>query len=342
MGLPRGREPRVTLAAVARQAGVSTTTASFVLAGRTDMRISSSTADNVRRAARVLDYRPRVGGRVTLLEQRPAVGFISDTIASEPFAGELIRGGITEAARQGHTVVLAETGGGRNLEAGLIQELLDGGVQTFLYAVTSTRNVRVPSVLLERPTVLVNCIDRRWRLPSVLPDDRSGGALAAQTLVEAGHGDRIWLVGEMGGGPFAGPERHAGVTRYLEQRGLALANHVPSKWWPPETRTAMAEALATAGSPPTGVIAMNDRAAMGVYQAATEAGLRIPGDLSVVSFDNSDLAWWLAPGLTSIAVPYYEIGGRAMAIALGATPERRLERLPMPRFDRDSVAAPRT
>jgi LacI family transcriptional regulator len=334
------REPRVTLADVARLAGVSTTTASFVLAGRTDMRISTQTTDNVRRAARVLDYRPRVGGRVTLMQKRPAVGFISDTIASEPFAGELIRGGIAEAARQGHTVVVAETGGGGNLEAGLIQELLDGGVETFLYAVTATRNVRLPDALLDTRTVLVNCIDRRWRLTSVVPDDRSGGALAAETLVEAGHGDRIWLAGEIGTGPFAGRERYAGIVKRLAKHGLVLANHVDSKWWPPETRTAMVQALSGAALPPTGVIAMNDRAAMGVYQAATEAGLRIPDDLSVVSFDNSDLAWWLAPGLTSIALPYYEIGSRAMAIALGAQPRARVERLAMPRFDRAAVAAP--
>ncbi len=341
MAQPRRREPRVTLADVARLAGVSTTTASFVLAGRMDMRISSRTVDSVRQAARVLDYRPRVGGRVHLTEQRPAVGFISDTIASEPFAGELIRGGIAEAARQGHTVVVAETGGGGNLEAGLIQELLDGGVQAFLYAVSSTRAVRVPDVLLSRRTVLVNCIDRRWRLHSVLPDDRSGGALAARTLVDAGHGDRIWLVGEVGSGPLAGRARHAGVVAYLRRHGLAPANHVDCKWWPPDARAAMATALAEAEHPPTGVIAMNDRAAMGVYQAAAEAGLRVPEDLSVVSFDNSDLAWWLAPGLTSIGLPYYEIGSRAMAITLGAEPRGRVERLAMPRFDRDSVAAPR-
>ena len=106
------------------------------------MRIATVTADRVRQAARVLDYRPRIGTRLTLAEKMPAIGFVSDTIASESFAGELIRGGMAEAARQGHTVVVAETGGALGLEIGLLQELVDHGVEQFVYAATATRVAR--------------------------------------------------------------------------------------------------------------------------------------------------------------------------------------------------------
>ena len=341
MGRRRGREPRVTLADVARRAGVSTTTASFVLSGRTDMRISTGTADRVRQAARVLDYRPRIGSRFTLAGKAPAIGFVSDTIASESFAGELIRGGMAEAARQGHTVVVAETGGAMGLEIGLLQELVDRGVEQFVYAATATRVVRIPDLLLDRQTVLVNCIDRRWRTPAVVPDDRAAGSLAASTLLEAGHAGGIWLVGEVAdGGPYAGRDRHAGVLATLGRHGLAPARHVPSSWWPPESREGLATELAAAPAPPTAVIAMNDRVAMGVYQALGEAGLRVPVDVSVVSFDNSDLAWWLAPGLSSIGLPYFEMGRRAVELVLGAEPVGRLEKLPMPLFERASIAPP--
>ena len=239
----RGREPRITLADVARRAGVSPTTASFVLAGRTDMRISTGTADRVRQAARVMDYRPRVGSRFTLTERMPAIGFVSDTIASESYAGELIRGGMAEAAVQGHTVVVAETGGAAGLEAGLIGELLDRGVEQFVYAATATRVVRVPDALLGRQTVLVNCIDRRWRLPAVVPDDRSAGSLAARTLLEAGHAGDIWVVGEVQPGPYAGRDRMAGIHAALRRHGLAVARHVSCAWWPPDARAAVGEAL---------------------------------------------------------------------------------------------------
>jgi LacI family transcriptional regulator len=88
------------------------------------------------------------------------------------------------------------------------------------------------------------------------------------------------------------------------------------------------------------VIAMNDRVAMGVYQAAQQLGLSIPGDLSVVSFDDSDLARWLDPGLSSLAIPHYEMGRRAVEILLDDAADNRIELLPMPFRARDSVAKP--
>jgi LacI family transcriptional regulator len=85
---------------------------------------------------------------------------------------------------------------------------------------------------------------------------------------------------------------------------------------------------------------MNDRVAMGVYQAAQQLGLSIPGDLSVVSFDDSDLARWLDPGLSSLAIPHYEMGRRAVEILLDDASGHRIELLPMPFRARDSVAKP--
>ena len=86
---------------------------------------------------------------------------------------------------------------------------------------------------------------------------------------------------------------------------------------------------------------MNDRIAMGVYQVAVDLRLRIPRDLSVVSFDNSELSWWLSPGLTSIGLPYFEMGQRSVEVLLGASTAGTVERLPMPLHERESVTGPR-
>lgn len=85
---------------------------------------------------------------------------------------------------------------------------------------------------------------------------------------------------------------------------------------------------------------MNDRAAMGVYQAATAAGLSIPGDLSVVSFDNTDVARWLNPGLSSVDLPYFEMGRRGVELLLADDARPRVHKLPMELRSRASVAAP--
>jgi hypothetical protein len=87
---------------------------------------------------------------------------------------------------------------------------------------------------------------------------------------------------------------------------------------------------------------MNDRAAMGVYQAVAAAGLSIPDDLSVISFDNSDVARWLDPGLSSVNLPYFALGHRAVELLLADRSEPRVHKLQMELRSRESVAPPFT
>jgi LacI family transcriptional regulator len=88
------------------------------------------------------------------------------------------------------------------------------------------------------------------------------------------------------------------------------------------------------------MICLNDRVALGVYQALAEAGLRVPDDVSVVSFDDSSLASWLQPRLTSIALPYHDMGVRAIKAVLSASEPQEI-RVAMPVRHRESVGPPR-
>lgn len=80
------------------------------------------------------------------------------------------------------------------------------------------------------------------------------------------------------------------------------------------------------------------------YQAVGEAGLSIPDDFSIISFDDHQLATWLHPGLTTFAIPHRELGRRAIDILLDAEAfaDGGVERIPMPLRQRSSVSAPRT
>ena len=80
-------------------------------------------------------------------------------------------------------------------------------------------------------------------------------------------------------------------------------------------------AFLEAGGAPRGLLCMNDRIAMGAYQALAEHGLSVPGDVSVVSFDGSDLATWLRPQVTSVVLPYAELGARAVELLLSESVE---------------------
>ena len=96
------------------------------------------------------------------------------------------------------------------------------------------------------------------------------------------------------------------------------------------------------GMIPTAFVCMNDRIAMGTYQALAGHGHRVPGDVSIVSFDGSELASWLRPALTSVCIPYAELGARAVHILLDSEEPPAVRRLPMTVLHGESVSAPKT
>ena len=99
---------------------------------------------------------------------------------------------------------------------------------------------------------------------------------------------------------IAAAERRAGIYAVMGQQGAEIADSIETSWWPEPAYEAVGEYLE--GNRPTALICLNDRIALGAYQAVSDAGLVIPDDLSVVSFDDSDLASWMRPGLSSLAL----------------------------------------
>jgi LacI family transcriptional regulator len=331
---------RVTLLDVARRAGVSRTAASFVMTGRRDMRISAETEERVLRAARELSYRPNLMARSLRTRQTQTIGLVSDTIATEPFAGEIVRGSVATALIHKHLLFIGETGGDREVEKRVVQDMLDRGVDGFLYASMYTREARPPAALRGHPLVMVNCVGPGRSCPAVIPDEPEAGRDAVRILLDAGHRDHIYVVGEPAPDVHAGRERVTGILQILSSLGIDLAGWVECLWWPEPAYEAVHRFL-DAGNRPTALICLNDRIAFGAYQAIQDAGLHIPDDVSVVSFDDSDLACWLRPQLTSVAIPHFELGRRAVELLLA--PQRpKVLRVPMPLRKRASVAAPRS
>jgi LacI family transcriptional regulator len=331
---------RATLLDVARRAGVSRTTASFVVTGRRDMRISADAEQRVLRAVRELNYRPNLMARGLRTNFTNTVGLVSDTIASEAFAGEVIRGSVATALNHRHLLFIGETEGDTEVEKRVVQDMLDRGVDGFLYAAMYTREARLPAALRARPVVMLNCLTKDRRTPAVVPDEFEAGRTAARTMLEAGHREGMWVVGEVLPVVYAATQRLAGITEVLSAERLAAAGSVDCLWWPESAYEAIGRLL-VAGERPTGLICLNDRVAFGAYQAIAEAGLRIPQDISIVSFDDSDLASWLRPALTSIAIPHFELGRRAVEVLLTSPRPDGVRMILMPLRQRASVGPPR-
>jgi LacI family transcriptional regulator len=333
---------RATLLQVAQRAGVSRSTASFVLTGRhQDMRISEDARQRVLRAAQELDYRPNLMARSLRTKVTKTIALVSDTIASDPYAGRAIHGSLAAAVAHGHLLFIGETEGDPVIEEKLISDFLDRQVDAFIYASMFTRHVRVPKLLHGRSVVLLNCLTRAARPAhhAIIPDELTAGRSAARTLLDAGHRQRIHLVGQTGRRVFAGRERLAGIKEGLGEAGVRLAGMIDCDWWPDSAYEAVSSALA-AGLDATALICLNDRVALGAYQALRAAGRAIPDDVSVLSFDDSELAAWLRPQLTSISLPHYQLGWLAVDKLLGPPSEPAVTRVPMPVRRRASIAEP--
>jgi LacI family transcriptional regulator len=338
---------RVTLADVAQHAGLSVTAASLVLNRQPGTRLSEKAHQRVFAAAEELGYRPNVAARSLRTQKTATLAFISDIIATTRFAGDMIRGALDAAREHGHVLLIAETQGDPDVERSSIEAMLDRQVDGFVYAAMATRRLTVPAAVLAQPSVLLNATSPRGPA-AVLPDDEDAAYRVTAALLDHGHG-KIALIGrntvkerDPEESLAAGP-RLRGVRRALAARGARLlaAEHTPD--WQPEHGY---EAARTLLGPrrrrlPTAIICMNDRLAFGAYQAIAEAGLAIPGDVSVVSFDDDSIASWLRPGLSTAALPHEQMGRLAVELLLGSDPRQGVRLVRMPLRERSSIAAPR-
>lgn len=331
---------RVTLAEVARRAGVSRTTASFVLSGRSDMRISEEAHDRVLRAARELNYRPNLMARSLRTKVTHTIALVSDTIATEQYAGQVVLGALAATVAHEHMLFVAETEGDPQLEARVIEDLLGRQVDGFIYAKMYTQAAIVPRALRGQRFVLLNCATADQKVPAVVPDEVEAGRTAARALLDAGHAEGIYLLGEPAAHTFAGRERVQGIEEALALKGARIAGIIDCYWWPESAYEALSSFLHRGGGA-SALICLNDRIAFGAYQALQVAGRTVPGDVSIVSFDDSDLASWLRPPLSSLALPHHEMGRRAVELLLAPEPATGVERLPMPLRQRGSIAPPR-
>lgn len=311
---------RVRLTDVASAAGVSSATASLVLNDR-EARISEQTRTRVVDAATKLGYSPNSLARGLRTQRTHTIGLVSDTIATTPFAGNMLAG-VDEVAREyGHLVFIVNTEGDTATECSAIDALRSHQVDRIVYATMWHRVVTAPPGLPAN-SVLLDCRDSGNSFPAVIPDEVGGGEAAGWELIAAGH-RRIAYIDILGEGrPIAAELRYQGLCAVMREAGiepdpeLRVYTSVSGRRDPtaagalldlPEDRR------------PTAFFAFNDRAALSVYAAANLRGLRIPEDLSVVGFDDQPvLVDVFDPPLTTVALPHHEMGRWAMEVAVGA------------------------
>jgi LacI family transcriptional regulator len=299
----------VTMADVARQAGVSSTTVSLVINNAPTANIPDDTRNRVLVAAAALGYRPNAAARGIRTKRTHTIGVITDTIATEPYAGKIVRGMQDAAWDNNKTMLLFNTDNDPVKADAAVELLLAHRVEGIVYAAEHHQEVQPPKNLWEVQAVLCDCYVADRSLPSVVPDEREGGRTATDVLLRAGH-RRIGFIN------VDEPSRPAQEGRLAGYKDALAAFNVP---FDPSLvligNTAADDGylrgreLMQLDTPPTAIFAGTDRMAMGVYDALRDLGLRVPDDIAVVGFDNQEIiSQYLRPPLTSVELPHYGMG----------------------------------
>lgn len=336
---------RSTLADVAKLAGLSPTAVSLILNGKENSRLSDAAKQKAKSAAEALGYRPNLSARSLRTDITQTVGLISDFVATTRYASGLIKGSIEAAEVKEHLILVAETGGDPAREIESISAMLDRQVDGLIFASMRAREVAVPKIPIKTPIVMLNSTSKSYPR-SVLPDEYSGGRQAARILLDAGHRNNIVLLGtneEVVKDSFRSvtmSKRMDGINFEMNNSKAEFLTKVELDLWEPDEGYLATKNLISKYKKVTALLCMNDRIAFGAYQAIAEAGLSIPEDISVVSFDNDELATYLRPGLTTIALPHEQMGKLAVELLLNPT-EPATSLVSMPVITRGSVASPK-
>ncbi len=335
-----GDRPATTMAVIARVAGVSVPTVSKVLNGRSD--VAPETQRRVEAAMRDHGYRrtSRSARRTPLLE------VIFHELESE-WGLEIVRGVERVAGKRDLAVVLSEMRGRRTPGRGWIEGVLARrplGVIAVFSDLSDTMQAQLRT--RDIPFVVVDPTgEPHHDTPSIGATNWNGGLTATRHLLGLGH-RRIAVVG--------GPEgilcsraRMDGYHAAMDAAGVPaqtqLLSHGP---FHVDEGVGQARRLFRLPEPPTAIIAGNDLQALGVYQAAREARLHIPEDVSVVGFDDLPIARWVSPPLTTIRQPLFEMAETAAEMVLdmadGIAPAQSRMELATELILRESTASPAT
>ncbi|MBZ4016668.1 LacI family DNA-binding transcriptional regulator [Streptomyces purpurogeneiscleroticus] len=318
---PAGRP--ATLPDVAREAGVSRSTASRALAGYGS--VSPDARERVRAAAEKLGYRANQLARSMITGRTHTLGAIVADIQNPFFAG--VTRGITDAARAaGYQVLLANTDEDVAAERAAVKMLRDKHVDGLIVAPAATTETAhlAAAHAAGCPVVLLDRQAPGLPADSVTVDNHGAAQDAVRRLLAAGH-RRIALVSLLGTAPADGAgaassdpvstglERIEGYRTALREAGLTDTDtYLRTGTFHREDPADLTAELLSLPEPPTAVFATDSMIALGVLSAARDHGLRVPEHLSVVTFDDTDWARAVRPRISVVAQPVQELGARAV------------------------------
>jgi LacI family transcriptional regulator len=309
---------------VARIADVSQSSVSLVLNQMTGARISEQTRQRVLEAAAQIGYElPATRRQGQAAVERNTIAYLVDEISTSPHPVVNLDGARDFGWEQGVLVAAHVTRSNPEVEAATIEAIRrDPTVMGVIYSTIFTRRVTLPAALDGIPTVLLNCYTGDRRHVSIVPGEVAGGFTATAHLVARGHRRIAFINGE--DWMDAAADRLKGYRQALATADIAFDPQlVRNADWLPLMGYRHAFELLKLESPPTAILCGNDLIAIGALEAVTELGLKVPDDISVMGYDDQELARYTHPPLTTLVLPNYEMGRRAAELLIDLAVHRK-------------------
>ena len=316
---------RATIRDIASAAGVSVATVSRVINGRPD--VAPETRDQVMRHVRAHNFTTNRSARALSVGRAGYVGFTMPYVRADYFAA-ILAGAVEAAFEQELRLVLCATLHEHDREVSLLETLRDGATDGAIILLPEETGAELEALRSSGYPFVV--ADPRVPLgdgiPAVSAAHRAGAKAATDHLLTLGHRRIAHITGTRGWA--ATEERIEGYHGALAAAGVLPSSELLAEGdYEINGGHAAAERLLDLPERPTAIFASNDNMAVGVLRAARQRGLSVPQDLSVVGFDDTELAQSVTPALTTVRQPLAELGRTAVSLLVRQIDRQRVEAL---------------
>lgn len=323
---------KVTIKDVAKQSGVSIATVSQILNNNQE-KFSPKTVEKVIQAKELLGYEPDYFARRMIMKKSKTIGVLLPDITNSFFS--LLLSGIENVLyREKFITMLCNADLDATREAEYLEELSRRGVDGFIIATSAISNQSINETLRKKnlPFIVLDQKKADGFSDAVVTEDYQGGKTAGQHLKKLGHQKVAVLMPSQASMNIQA--RLAGFQSIYPE-AIIIASELSKKDGQKAVKEILSRSL-------TGLFAMNDEIAFGLYLGLKEAGKKIPDDYSIIGYDNVEMSAFVTPALTTVAQPIFEIGQQAAELLLNRIqyPDKKWEEkvLPVELIIRSSTA----
>ena len=313
---------KTTLETIAEKTGYSTSTVSRVLTGKSEkFRISESTKETIRKTASELGYTPNIIAQNLRNGKTETIGLVVPDM-SNPYFAEISSVIVAEAKKHGYTTIVTDTMENESSQKDSVCALVSRKVEGMIIVPCGS----APDYLEDlnkrgAPIILVDRYYENSSLPFVVTNNWQGGVDGTNILIRNGHKKIACIQGNLDSMPNR--KRTEGYLSALKNAGLEEFQQIVGNDFTVQNGYIETKLLLSSSNKPTAIFALSNTIGLGAIRAIREAGLKIPDDISLVSFDNNIYLDYFVPAVTRIGQRVEEMGRMAVKLLIGSIRSQR-------------------